>query len=42
MRKYEVYNNIPPKFWKESMPIGCGRMGATVMAGVAKETLFFL
>ena len=40
MRIYEIYNNIQPKAWKESMPIGCGRMGATVMAGVAKETLF--
>ena len=40
MRKYEIYNNIQPKAWKESMPIGCGRMGATIMAGVAKETLF--
>ena len=40
MRSYEIYNNIQPKAWKESMPIGCGRMGATVMAGVAKETLF--
>ncbi len=39
MKNYVVYNNTPPKTWKDSMPIGCGRMGATVMAGVANETL---
>ncbi len=40
MKGYEIYNKTPASAWKESMPIGCGRMGATVMAGVAKETLF--
>jgi len=40
MKHYEVYNTAPPRMWTESIPIGCGRMGATLMGGVAKETFY--
>lgn len=35
-----IYDNVPPTSWEESMMIGCGRMGASIMAGVAQEILF--
>ena len=40
MKRYTVYDTTPPASWNESIPIGCGRMGATLMAGVAQETLY--
>lgn len=40
MKHYEIYDTVPPREWTESIPIGCGRMGATLMAGVAQETFF--
>ena len=29
MKGYTVYDTTPPASWNESIPIGCGRMGAT-------------
>ncbi|MBQ7335515.1 MAG: glycoside hydrolase family 95 protein [Clostridia bacterium] len=40
MKKYEIYNTTAPQKWTESIPIGCGRMGATLMCGVAQETMY--
>jgi len=40
MKSYALYDTVPPSSWVESMPIGCGRMGATLMADVAKETMY--
>ena len=40
MKNYMLYDTKAPRSWVESIPIGCGRMGATLMAGVAKETLY--
>lgn len=39
MNQYFISDTIPPKQWTESIPIGCGRMGATVMCGVGCEIL---
>lgn len=40
MSRHIIYDNVPPASWEESIMIGCGRMGASIMAGVAQETLF--
>ncbi len=40
MKHYKIYDTVPPAAWTESIPIGCGRMGATLMGGVAQETLY--
>lgn len=40
MREYKIYDNIPPKVWEESFPVGNGRIGATLMCGVAEEVLY--
>ena len=40
MNRHTLYYNVPPTKWEESMMIGCGRMGASIMAGVACETLY--
>ena len=40
MSRHIIYDNFPPASWEESIMIGCGRMGASIMAGVAQETLF--
>ncbi len=37
--RYIISDNVPPASWVESLPIGCGRMGATVMCGVGTEIL---
>ena len=39
MNDYRIYDTTVPKRWVDSIPIGNGRMGATLMCGVAKETL---
>ena len=39
MRDYILYNNTPPRKWTESLPVGNGRMGLTMMAGVGCDTL---
>jgi len=39
MRRYQIRDTIPPKSWEESIPIGCGRMGTTLLAGVMEEEL---
>ncbi|MBE6688491.1 MAG: glycoside hydrolase family 95 protein [Ruminococcaceae bacterium] len=40
MRDYFVFDKIPPREWEESVPIGNGRMGATMMCGVSYENVF--
>ena len=40
MKNYVIYDKTPPQAWGETIPIGCGRMGATLMAEVEKETLY--
>lgn len=40
MKQYYLYDKRSPKQWVESLPIGCGSMGATLMCGVAQETLY--
>lgn len=40
MKSYQIFDTLAPKRWEESLPIGCGRMGATLMCGVASETLY--
>ncbi|MBQ9785168.1 MAG: glycoside hydrolase family 95 protein [Clostridia bacterium] len=39
MNPYIISNNTAPAMWFESIPIGCGRMGATVMCGISREIL---
>ena len=39
MNDYRIYDTTVPKRWVDSIPIGNGRMGATLMCGVAQETL---
>ena len=34
-----IFNNKTPKSWMEAVPVGNGRMGATLMCGVACEEL---
>ena len=40
MRDYQIIDNCQPQKWEESVPIGCGRMGATIMCGAGEETLY--
>ncbi|MBQ9941244.1 MAG: glycoside hydrolase family 95 protein [Clostridia bacterium] len=40
MREYVVYNDRQPGDWHESLPVGNGRMGATLMCGVSKEVIY--
>ncbi|MBQ8310072.1 MAG: glycoside hydrolase family 95 protein [Clostridia bacterium] len=39
MKNYQIYDNTKPRRWLESVPIGCGRMGATLMCGVSCEEI---
>ena len=39
MKKNIISDNTVPSTWFESVPIGCGRMGATVMCGIGCEVL---
>ncbi len=40
MREYKIINNIPADRWEDSLPVGNGRMGATLMCGVSEEVLY--
>ena len=40
MKEYKIYNDREPRGWLESLPIGNGRMGATMMCGVDHETIY--
>jgi len=40
MAHYKIFNDKVPSNWEESMPVGNGRMGATMMCGVSSETLY--
>ncbi|MBQ8416122.1 MAG: glycoside hydrolase family 95 protein [Clostridia bacterium] len=39
MKNYKIFDNVQPRRWLESVPIGCGRMGATLMCGVGCERI---
>ena len=39
MNNYRIYDTTVPKRWVDGIPIGNGRMGATLLCGVAQETL---
>ena len=40
MAHYRIFNDKVPSTWEESLPVGNGRMGATLMCGVSAETLY--
>jgi len=40
MSHNRIFNDNVPAMWEESLPVGNGRMGATMMCGVSGETLF--
>jgi len=40
MKDYLVFDKVPAREWEESVPIGNGRMGATMMCGVSYENIF--
>lgn len=40
MKQYKLLNTKPPKKWVESLPMGCGKLGAAFMCGVAEETVY--
>ena len=40
MNEYKIFNDKAPANWEESLPVGNGRMGATMMCGVSGETLY--
>ncbi len=40
MREYVLYNNTAPTDWLESIPVGNGRMGVSLMCGKTGETLY--
>ncbi|MBQ9940283.1 MAG: glycoside hydrolase family 95 protein [Clostridia bacterium] len=40
MREYKIFDTVEPKEWIESVPVGNGRMGATLMCGVQAEELY--
>ncbi len=40
MKKYIVHDTVQPSSWNESTLLGCGRMGAAVMAKVSMETIY--
>lgn len=40
MKKYIVRDTVAPNTWFESIPLGNGRMGASLMAKVSMETIY--
>ncbi len=40
MHNYILHNTVPAADWFESYPIGNGRMGATLMGGIAQEVIY--
>ena len=40
MPNYKIFNDNVPSMWEESLPVGNGRMGATMMCGISAETLY--
>ena len=40
MSHYKIFNDKAPSMWEESLPVGNGRMGATLMCGISAETLY--
>ena len=40
MAHSKIFNDNVPSNWEESLPVGNGRMGATLMCGIGAEALF--
>ena len=40
MQDYKIINNTAPKEWVDSIPVGNGRMGASLMCGVCEEIIY--
>ena len=40
MREYKLFDTEPASRWLESIPLGNGRMGGTLMCGVSEEVMY--
>ena len=40
MREYKLFDTSPAMKWLESVPVGNGRMGGTLMCGVSEEVRY--
>ena len=40
MREYKFFETFPVRDWTESIPVGNGRMGGTLMCGIGEEVMY--
>ncbi len=40
MREYKLFETFPVRNWTESIPVGNGRMGGTLMCGIGEEVMY--
>ena len=42
MREYKFFETFPVRDWTESIPVGNGRMGGTLMCGIGEEVMYLI